>query len=147
VEWPPLGLDHREVEALSERGSFQGEGRSDLKPSPLKLPHREEGIGLGSVGLPQLPAHRVRVRLDPALDRFNPPHSAQSRSLGRALPPTAPQRPSGRGPDERVNMSDEDCAARGERIGMSGGLVLSRPSPSPLGVALPCSTLFSSRRA
>jgi hypothetical protein len=67
VEWPPLGLDLREVEALSERGSFQGEGRSDLKPSPLKLPHREEGIGPGSVGLPQLPAHGVRVRLDPAL--------------------------------------------------------------------------------
>ena len=62
VEWPPLGLDHREVEALSERGSFQGEGRSDLKPSPLKLPHREEGIGPGSVGLPQLPCDRETFR-------------------------------------------------------------------------------------
>ena len=67
VEWPPLGLDLREVEALSERGSFQGEGRSDLKASPLKLPHCEKGVGQGGAGRPQLAAHRMRVRLDPAL--------------------------------------------------------------------------------
>jgi hypothetical protein len=33
VEWPPLGLDLREVEALSERGSFRV--RADRTSSPL----------------------------------------------------------------------------------------------------------------